>query len=387
MFRMNLYKEFDFKVEKASGVNIYDTNGKRYLDTFSGIGVLALGHSNKEVLKAQQLQMNRFEHISNFFIQDDAEDIAKVLVEKTGRTGQVFFTNSGTEAIEAALKAVKKKSRQTDKMKIMTFNNSFHGRTLGSLSLNGFEKMRKPFEPLLDNVVRIPFNNKEKFQETLEKHITDTVALFLEPVQGSGGVVKLDQEIADIIASTLGKQDVLLVSDEIQAGLGRTGKFYSYQHLGLNPDIITVGKALGGGLPLGATIFLNGSESIFQQGDHGSTFAPNPISIAGGKVVVNRITHLLDEVEKKGTYFISKIEKTEMIQEIRQTGLMIGITLSNPDPDFREKAQKKGLLINVINNRIIRLLPALNIEYREIDEMASLLNELFSIKYHPADIL
>lgn len=378
MFRMNLYKEFDFKVDKALGVNIYDTQGNRYLDTFSGIGVLALGHSHEEVLKAQQLQMKRFEHISNFFIQDDAEEIAKILVIKTGRTGQVFFTNSGTEAVEAALKAVKKKSQESGRKKIMTFSNAFHGRTLGSLSLNGFERMRKPFEPLLDNVVRIPFNNLEKFQEAIDKHINETVALFLEPIQGSGGVVKLDQASADMIKNTLGKYDVLLVCDEIQAGLGRTGKFYAYQHLGIHPDIITLGKAIGGGLPLGATVFLNGTETIFQQGDHGSTFAPNPISIAGGKVVVKKISEIMDTIEEKGAYFVSNIKQTEKIQEIRQTGLMIGITLTEPDPKLRVKAQEKGLLINVLNNRIIRLLPALNIEYSEMDEMIGILNELLS---------
>jgi acetylornithine/N-succinyldiaminopimelate aminotransferase len=375
---MNLYKEFDFKVDRALGVNIYDTQGNRYLDTFSGIGVLALGHSHEEVLKAQQLQMKRFEHISNFFIQDDAEEIAKILVIKTGRTGQVFFTNSGTEAVEAALKAVKKKSQESGRKKIMTFSNAFHGRTLGSLSLNGFERMRKPFEPLLDNVVRIPFNNLEKFQEAIDKHINETVALFLEPIQGSGGVVKLDQTIADMIKNTLGKHDVLLVCDEIQAGLGRTGKFYAYQHLGIHPDIITLGKAIGGGLPLGATVFLNGTETIFQQGDHGSTFAPNPISIAGGKVVVKKISEIMDTIEEKGAYFVSNIKQTEKIQEIRQTGLMIGITLTEPDPKLRVKAQEKGLLINVLNNRIIRLLPALNIEYSEMDEMIGILNELLS---------
>ena len=168
----------------------------------------------------------------------------------------------------------------------------------------------------------------------------------------------------------------MLVCDEIQSGLGRTGKFYSYQHQNLNPDIITVGKAIGGGLPLGATIFLNGTETIFQQGDHGSTFAPNPISIAGGKVVVNKISQILDEVEKKGAYFVSKFKETQKIQEIRQTGLMIGITLTEPDPELREKAQEKGLLINVLNDRIIRLLPALNIDYGEMDEMAGILNAL-----------
>lgn len=376
MFRMNLYKEFDFKVDKALGVNIYDTQGNRYLDTFSGIGVLALGHSHEEVLKAQERQMKRFEHISNFFIQDDAEEIAKVLVTKTGRTGQVFFTNSGTEAVEAALKAVKKKSQESGRKKIITFNNAFHGRTLGSLSLNGFERMRKPFEPLLDNVIRIPFNNHEKFQEAIDKHLNETVALFLEPIQGSGGVVKLDQVIADMIKNTLGKNDVLLVCDEIQAGLGRTGKFYAYQHLDIHPDIITLGKAIGGGLPLGATIFLNGTETIFQQGDHGSTFAPNPISIAGGKVVVQKISEIMEKIEEKGAYFVSKLKQSQKIKEIRQTGLMVGITLTEPDSELREKAQEKGLLINVLNNRIIRLLPALNIDYSEMDEMTAMLNEL-----------
>src|SRR6056297_3258364 len=369
MFRMNLYQEFDFKVDKAFGVTIHDTKGKRYLDTFSGIGVLALGHSHEEVLKAQERQMKRFEHISNFFIQDDAEEIAKVLVEKTGRTGQVFFTNSGTEAVEAALKAVKKKSQESGRKKIITFTNAFHGRTLGSLSLNGFERMRKPFEPLLDNIIRIPFNAPEPFQKAIDQHINETVALFLEPIQGSGGVVKLDQTIADMIKNTLGKQDVLLICDEIQAGLGRTGKFYAYQHLDLHPDIITLGKAIGGGLPLGATIFLNGTETIFQQGDHGSTFAPNPISIAGGKVVVSKITELLEEVEKKGHYLVSKITDRNSIREIRQTGRMIGITLTVPDRELRQKAQEMGLLINILNDRIIRLLPALNIDYAEMDEM------------------
>ena len=376
MFRMNLYKEFDFKVEKALGVTLIDTNGNRYLDTFSGIGVMALGHSHKDVLKAQQLQMNRFEHISNFFIQDDAEDIAKILVEHTHRTGQVFFTNSGTEAVEAALKAVKKKSQQTGKRKIMTFSNAFHGRTLGSLSLTGFERMRKPFEPLLENIIRIPFNDVDKFRQAVDKHLDETVALFLEPIQGSGGVVKLDEAIAEIITNTMGKGNVLLICDEVQAGLGRTGKFYAYQHLGLNPDIITLGKAIGGGLPLGATVFLNGTETIFQQGDHGSTFAPNPVSLAGGKVVVQKIAQMLDEIDKKGAYFVSRIKTHEKIQQIRQTGLMIGITLTDPHPDLREKAQQKGLLLNVLNDRIIRLLPALNVEYSEIDEMTELLNQL-----------
>jgi acetylornithine/N-succinyldiaminopimelate aminotransferase len=373
---MRLYNEYDFKIERTKGIFLWDTKGKRYLDTFSGIGVLALGHSNKEVLEAQRIQMKKFEHISNFFFQEDAEDIAKILVENTGRTGQVFFTNSGTEAVEAALKAVKKKSSFIKKNKILTFENSFHGRTLGSLSLNGFEKLRKPFEPLFENIIRIPFNDVEQFEKTFNKYSDEIIALFLEPIQGSGGVVPLKQELANSISRLISKNGILLIADEIQSGIGRTGKFYAYQHYGLNPDMITLGKAIGGGLPLGATVFLNGSEEIFQQGDHGSTFAPNPVSIVGGKVVVKKVEKALSGIREKGKYLSEKILPSDKIKEIRQIGLMIGIELNKEDPELRNKAVQKGLLLNVIGNRIIRLLPALNITYEEIDEMTNLLNSV-----------
>ncbi|HOO32570.1 MAG TPA: aminotransferase class III-fold pyridoxal phosphate-dependent enzyme [Thermotogota bacterium] len=376
MYRMKMYDEYDFKVEKTEGIKIWDDRGRKYLDTFSGIGVLALGHSNPEVLEAQRLQMIKYEHISNFFFQDNAEDIARILVKNTGRTGQVFFTNSGTEAIEAALKAVKKKSGMTGKKIILTFENAFHGRTLGSLSLNGFEHLRTPFEPLFENIIRIPFNDQEAFEKTFGENVDEIIAVFVEPVLGSGGVVPIDRKLADSISTLTSKKDVLLVADEIQAGIGRTGKFYSYQHYGLSPDIITLGKAIGGGLPLGATIFLNGSEMIFQQGDHGSTFAPNPVSLAGGRIVVGKVENILNDIREKGIYFSKRLHKTQKIKEIRQIGLMIGIELMNEDKHLRDKAIEKGLLINMIKNRIIRILPAFSITYDEIDEMTDLLNDL-----------
>lgn len=376
MYRMKMYNEYDFNVKKTKGIYIWDDKGNKYMDTFSGIGVLALGHSNDEVLTAQKLQMTRFEHISNFFFQDKAESIAKILVENTGRTGQVFFTNSGTEAIEAALKAVKKKMAISDKKKIITFESAFHGRTLGSLSLNGFEKLRQPFEPLLENIIRIPFNDRTAFETVFSENENDIIAVFLEPILGSGGVVPLCEELSESINRLTSDREILLVIDEIQSGIGRTGRFYAYQHYHLNPDIITLGKAIGGGLPLGATIFLNGSEEIFQQGDHGSTFAPNPVSLAGGEVVVTHIDQLLGDIVEKGAFFADAIIPVPKIKEIRHKGLMIAIELFNEDPHLHDKALEAGLLINVIKDKTIRLLPALNITFEEIRIITEKLNEL-----------
>ena len=378
MYRMNLYNEYDFNVKKAKGVYIYDTQGNKYLDTYSGIGVMALGHSYPEIIKEQEKQIKRYEHISNFFVQNDAEEVASVLVEQTGRTGQVFFTNSGTEAVEAALKAVKKKTGNNGKRKIITFNKSFHGRTLGALSLNGFENLRAPFEPLLADVIRVEFNDVVALNRTIDEYDEQIGAIFIEPVLGSGGVQPMTEAFAAIIDDYCLKNDILLISDEIQAGLGRTGQFYSYQHYSLHPDMITVGKPLGGGLPLGATVFLNGTEEIFQSGDHGSTFAPNPVSIAGGKIIVHKIPGMLKTIQKKGRYFKETLMETleGRIKEIRQIGLMIGLDLETDKKDLRERASKNELLINVLKNNTIRLLPAFTVEYHEMDEMAGRLREI-----------
>lgn len=375
---LKMYDYYKMDIDYAEGINIYTKDGKKYIDTFSGIGVLALGHSNKELIERLKNKMDKYMHLSNYFLDEDAEWVAKKLVELTGEKGSVFFTNSGTEAIEAALKAIKKLTTK-DKRKIIYFNNGFHGRTLGALSINGFEKLKAPFRPLIPNCQEFVFNDVEGFKDYMGFHGDDVLAVFVEPIQGSGGVVPLTQEFADVLSYYQKEKKYILVCDEIQAGLGRTGKFYSYEHYNLKPDIITIGKAIGGGLPLGATIFLNDTANILKPGDHGSTFAPNPIALSGAKFILENIPNMLDGIKEKGNYFMEKLNSLESfeIADIRGKGLMIGIELIESLPDLKQRAFEKNLLLNVIfSNRVIRLLPALNITYEEIDIIINKLGEL-----------
>jgi acetylornithine/N-succinyldiaminopimelate aminotransferase len=368
---LKVYHSFPLEIEKSHGIYIYSTDGVKYIDTFAGIGVSAFGHSHKELIECFQSKMSRYMHLSNFFVDNDAIYVSKKLVEFTGQEGKVFFTNSGTEATEALMKAIKKVS-VSDKNKIIYFKNGFHGRTLGALSLNGFEKMRKAFEPLLPHTVELEFNNIEKFKDYMDKHGSEVIALFIEPLQGSGGVNPVTPEFSDIIMEYKEKYNYYLVSDEVQAGMGRTGEIYSYQHFSLKPDMVTVGKAIGGGLPLAAAIFLNETSEIFKSGDHGSTFAPNPVAMAGARYIVDNIPPMLSDIKEKGTYFIDKLRKTEAkylkIKEIRGLGLMIGILLQEEDKELSDRMMKeRHLLINALGNKLIRLLPPLNITYEEID--------------------
>lgn len=368
---LKMYDYFKMEIDHAEGIYIYSKDGKKYIDTFSGIGVLALGHSNKDLINIMKRKMDRYMHLSNFFIDEDLEFVANKLVKLTGENGTVFFTNSGTEAIETALKAIKKVSTK-EKNKIIYFKNGFHGRTLGALSINGFEKLRTPFEPLLPNCIELEFNDVKGFENYMDLHGDEVIAVFVEPIQGSGGVNPLSKAFADVITYYQKEKEYILVSDEIQAGLGRTGKFYSYEHYNLKPDIVIIGKAIGGGLPLGATIFLNKTANILKPGDHGSTFAPNPISLAGARFILEKIPNMLDDIKRKGEYFVEKLKSISLskIVEIRGKGLMLGIKLDKPYPELRQKAFEKHLLLNVIsNNSVIRLLPSLNIEYNEMDEI------------------
>ncbi|MBM7559207.1 aspartate aminotransferase family protein [Marinitoga litoralis] len=375
---LKMYDYYNLDIDYAEGIYIYNKEGKKYIDTFSGIGVLALGHSNKELIERMKNKMDRYMHLSNYLLDEDAEWVANKLVELTGEKGSVFFTNSGTEATEAALKAIKKLATK-DKKKIIYFNNGFHGRTLGALSINGFEKLKAPFWPLIPNCQEFVFNDAEGLKDYMEFHGDEVLAVFVEPIQGSGGVVPLTQEFANVLSYYQKEKNYILVSDEIQAGLGRTGKFYSYEHYNLKPDIITIGKAIGGGLPLGATIFLNDTANILKPGDHGSTFAPNPIALAGARFILENIPNMLDDIKEKGIYFIEKLNSLESfeIADIRGKGLMIGIELIESLSDLKQKAFENNLLLNVIfNNSVIRLLPALNITYEEIDIIINKLEEL-----------
>lgn len=372
MFISNTYKRLPIKVKNAKGIWIYNESGEKYLDTFSGIGVLSFGHCDEEINEAISMQIKKYTHISNFFIDENAIFLAKRLVEETKKDGTVFFANSGTEANEAALKAIKKVKKGI----IISFENNFHGRSIGSLSITGFQNLREQFEPLLSNIAFLPFNDSKKLENFIENEGNKISAIFVECVHGSGGLDTVDKDFVEVINKYKDIYDYIVVADEVQAGLGRTGEFYSYQNFNLNPDIVTVAKSLGGGLPLSAAIFTGKYKDVFSVGDHGSTFAPNPVSLAAGKTVINRITKtFLDSVKEKSSYLKNKLltlkKNYPIIKEIKGIGLMLGIEINNNN--YSEKIIEYGLnekiLLNVVKGNTIRLLPALNITHHEIDEM------------------
>lgn len=365
----NVYKPFDLQIAQAEGIYLYTKDGKKFVDTFSGIGVLAFGHADRDIEHAMISKMKRYTHISNFFLDEDTEIVAAKLVEKTRRQGRVFFSNSGTEANEAALKAVKKLRKGV----IIAFEHDFHGRTLGSLSITGFSNLREQFIPLLPDVTFLPHNDPEAFRKLVEHN--QVAGVFIECLLGTGGLRSISNNMARTIMEMKEKTNFLLIADEVQSGLGRTGRFFCYEHFGLKPDIITVAKALGGGLPLGATIFLDQVMDVFQYSEHGSTFAPNPVALAGANVVLSKINDsLIAEVRQKGEYLKNELKfiNNGLIKEVRGLGLMIGVEV-NVDPErLKQIAFKKGILLNIVNRNVVRFLPPLNISYEEMDMIVEL---------------
>ncbi|SDC60153.1 aspartate aminotransferase family protein [Geotoga petraea] len=361
---LEMYTPYKINVKSAEGIYIYDINGNKYIDTFSGIGVMALGHTNKKVNEAIIKKLKKHSHLSNFFLDENTEEVAELLTDKDEK---VFFTNSGTESMEFALKTVKKIIGDS---KILYFSNSFHGRTLGALSVNGFENLTKPFKPLLPNTIKCEFNNLEELKNIFSK-IKDIKAIVFEVIQGSGGIKLIDRDFIDLIREYSLKNNSILIADEIQSGLYRTGYKYAFEEFDVEPDIITLAKALGGGIPLGAVVMKDKIAKHLEKGDHGSTFAPNPLAIAASKIVLEELQKINGEINEKGTYLIKKLEtiKSDKIKEIRGKGLMVGIELKESDEGLIEKGIKNGLLINVLQNKVIRLLPALNITYSEIDKI------------------
>lgn len=369
-----VYNPFPVEVQEALGVYIFTKSGERYFDTFSGIGVLAFGHSDPDIKNAIIEKVKRHAHISNFFIDENAPKVAQKLVEKTKRNkGKVFFANSGAEANEAAIKAVKKLKKGL----LVSFVKNFHGRTIGALSITGFPRLREPFVPLLGDVVFLPHNDVNTFKNFMENEQREIAAVFVECIHGSGGVNVIDAELVELINEYKNKKNYLIVADEVQAGLGRTGEFFAFQNFSLKPDIVTVAKSLGGGLPLGAAIFLDEVSDVFSPGDHGSTFAPNPVALAAASVVLDKIDEsLLKEVREKGNYIKKKLQElNKKIVEIRGLGLMIGVKVNVDGQKLRQKAFENGLLLNVLSENVVRFLPPLNISYSEIEEMMELFNK------------
>lgn len=369
---LNLYNRLNLEIERAEGVYLYDKDNNKYLDMYSGISVNNLGY-DEGIAIAIKNQVDKYIHLSNYFVSEPTVNLAKLLVDNSFAS-KVYFSNSGTEANEGALKLCRKYGRSIseDKIEILSALNSFHGRTCGGLTLTGQEKYQKDFKPLLSGVNYFEFNNINSLRECVNKN---TCAVFLEVIQGEGGIVEISQEFINEVVKLSKVYDFLIVIDEIQTGIGRSGDLFAFEKYNFNPDIVTLAKSIGGGLPLGAILVSEKLEGIFKIGDHGSTFGGNPVACAAGEFVLDKVvnTNLLDEVREKSKYMLDELEKLKndfptLIKEIRGRGMMIGIDVGENAMVIRDDAMDNNLLLNVTNKTVIRLLPPLCISYNEINE-------------------
>lgn len=364
------YRRLNLQIEKGEGCWLFSNDGEKYLDLFGGLAVNSLGYNNPKINQAILNQINKYTHISNLFLQETQIKLAKLLIENTPFS-KVFFSNSGTEAMEGAIKLARKWGKEKSKINIISFDGSFHGRTYGALSLTGREKYRHGFEPFLPNCYFCEFNNIDGFTKTIDDK---TLAVVLEFIQGEGGINHVNQEFVDTISSLRNKFDFLVIADEIQSGIGRTGKFFAFQHYNFLPDIAVVAKPLGGGLPLGAFLGSEKVADVFTYGIHGTTFGGNPVACAAGIALINEIieNNLIDHAKNMGEYFKLKLKELKLkypslIKDIRGKGLMLGIELNRNCEDVVSKMLDNKVLINCTNNNVIRLLPPLIITKDEID--------------------
>lgn len=368
--------------EYGKGINLWDTEGKKYYDFFAGIAVSALGHSHPKLVNAIKEQAEKLIHVSNLYYIESQAKLAKLLVENSC-AGKVFFANSGAEANEGAIKLARiyfKKKNLPHKFEIITLEKSFHGRTLATIAATGQDKYQKPYSPLTPSFLKVPINDLE----ALEKAINDsTCAVMIEPIQGESGVNMTSVEYLKGVRELCDKKGIFLIFDEVQCGLGRTGKLFAYEHFGVEPDIFTLAKALGGGFPIGALLAKEHVASAFEPGDHGSTFGGNPLACSAGYAVMETMLEekLPENAERMGNYFIDKLnqlsQKHKFITEVRGKGLMIGIQISIAKAkEIKDKCFEKGYLMGNVGSNVLRVLPPLIINTQDIDRLIEVLDDV-----------
>ncbi|MGE7183289.1 acetylornithine transaminase [Peribacillus sp. NPDC006672] len=373
------YARWNIEPRIASGMKITSTTGKEYLDFTSGIGVLNLGHCNELVKMAATKQLNEYWHVSNMFQSSLQERTAQMLADASGLS-QVFFANSGAEANEAAIKLARK---ATGKSKIVTCQQSFHGRTFATMAATGQEKIKTGFGPMLASFEYVPFNDNDAMTAAIDEY---TAAVMIEIVQGEGGIHVVQQSYLDAIQTQCQENGALLIIDEIQTGIGRTGKPFAFQHFNIQPDIITSAKGLGNGLPIGAMIGKEMLSEFFSPGSHGSTFGGNPVSVAAAESVLKEIfqSGFLKETVKKAEYLESELAKalkdSEEVKEIRGLGMMVGIECKQDVQGFLMELQEEGLLVLSAGPKVLRLLPSLTVTESEIDMAISKIEKILAIK-------
>ena len=370
------YGRFDVCIVSGKGSTLFDESGKKYIDFGSGIGVTAFGACDDEWTKAVTEQLSKIQHTSNLYYTEPCAELAEILCEKTNMCN-VFFGNSGAEANEGAIKFARKYSFDKygeGRSTIITLIDSFHGRTITTLSATGQECFHTTFSPFTPGFKYCPANDIEY----LNKMITDDVcAIMFECIQGEGGVNNLSNEFVKEIEKIANEKDILMIVDEVQTGNGRTGKYFAYQNFDITPDIVTTAKGLGGGLPIGAVLFGEKLKNTITPGSHGSTFGGNPIASAGAISIVKRIDDdFLLAVSEKSKYIKNEIAKWENVENISGMGLMLGILTNKDAGEIAKESLEKGLLILTAHKNKVRLLPALNISFAELNEGLDILKEV-----------
>lgn len=382
---LHTYNRYQIVLDKGEGVYLYDTDGKKYLDFVAGIAVFALGYHNEEYNNALKAQIDKLIHTSNYYYNVPAIEAAKK-VKKASCMDRVFFTNSGAEACEGAIKAARKyaylKDHHTDH-EIIAMNHSFHGRTMGALAVTGNPKYREPFEPLIGHVKFADMNDFESVRSL----VTDkTCAIMLEPVQGEGGLFPATEEFLKQVRTLCDEKDILLIFDEVQCGMGRTGYLYAWQRYGIKPDIMTTAKALGCGVPVGAFLMTEKvAQNSLAAGDHGTTYGGNPLAAAAVEKVLDLFEkgHIIEHVREVSPYLEQELErlaaKYGCILERRGVGLMQGLVFDRPVADIINRAVEKGLILINAGPNIIRFVPPLIITKENIDEMITILEDCITL--------
>jgi acetylornithine aminotransferase len=367
---LNNYGTPAIELVEGEGVIVKDSQGNIYLDFLSGIAVNSLGHAHPVIINAVSDQIKKLSHTSNFYANEPAIKLAEKLIAITNFDAKVFFCNSGTEANEAAIKL----SRRTGRKQLIAANNSFHGRTMGSLSITGQSAKQKPFEPLIGDVRFIDINTKSGVRKIKRK----TAAVFLESIQGEGGVTPCDDEFLQAVRNKTSKSKTLLVMDEVQTGLGRTGKWFGYEESAIKPDVITLAKGLGGGLPMGAMLVTGEAKELFEPGQHGSTFGGNPIVARAALATIEFIEKesLLVNATNMGQLLIKLISQIDEVTEVRGRGLLLGVGLKNLlAKDVELECRKLGLLLNAVTESTLRLAPALIVNIEQVKRCAEIIED------------
>lgn len=378
-YYLQTFKRFPVTLEKGQGVRVWDVEQNEYLDALGGIAVSSLGHAHPALVQAIHDQAEKLLHISNFYLSEPQALLAEKLAKLSG-LDRVFFANSGAESVEGALKIARKYAHSQGRGgEVISFEGSFHGRTLATIA-TGKKQMQEGFEPIPQGFKQIPMN-MQAVKDTATK---ETAAVIIEPIQGEGGIRVVPDDFMQQLHAFCQEQDIVLIFDEIQCGIGRTGKMFAKDHLGIQPDIITLAKALGGGVPIGAILTNQKTSDAINFGDHGTTFGGNPLACAAGLAVLETLEKedLIKQADEKGKWLMEQIKQlhSPLIQEIRGKGLMIGVAFDRETKPLVQKLFEKGVLANATAGNILRLVPPLIISYEEmqllVDKIEESINEI-----------